>query len=63
MEKYILVEHQNKRTFTELVNQKIAQGYLSLGGVAVYGNFYIQAMILKEQEDREAREFNALIQN
>ncbi len=49
MGKYILVEHQNKPTFIELVNQKIAQGYLPLGGVAVYGNFYIQAMILKEQ--------------
>lgn len=49
MEKYILVEHQNNTTFTELVNQKIAKGYLPQDGVAVYGNFYIQAMILKEQ--------------
>lgn len=49
MEKYILVEHQNNTTFTELVNQKIAEGYLPQGGVAVYSNFYIQAMILKEQ--------------
>jgi hypothetical protein len=49
MEKYILVEHQNNKKFTELVNQKITEGYLPLGGVAVYGNFYIQAMILKEQ--------------
>jgi hypothetical protein len=48
MEKYILVEHQNNTTFKELVNQKIAQGYLPQGGVAVYGNFYIQAMILKK---------------
>ncbi|WP_150111917.1 DUF1737 domain-containing protein [Flavobacterium sasangense] len=48
MEKYILVEHQNNKTFTELVNQKIAEGYLPQGGIAVYDNFFIQAMILKE---------------
>ena len=48
MEKYILVEHHNNTTFKELVNQKIAEGYVPLGGIAVYSNFYIQAMILKE---------------
>jgi hypothetical protein len=53
MEKYILVEHQNNKTFTELVNQKIAEGYVPLGGVAVYGNFYIQAMILNNKYDTQ----------
>ena len=46
MEKYILVEHQNINKFTMIVNQKIAEGYVPQGGVAIYGNCYLQALIL-----------------
>ena len=40
MEKYILVEHQNNKTFTELVNQKIAQVIChKVVFFAIYGDF------------------------
>jgi hypothetical protein len=48
MEKYIIVESTNLNYFKELVNQKIIEGYLPLGGVAVTRGNYVQAMILKE---------------
>ena len=30
-----------------IVNQKIAEGYLRQGGIAIYGNCYSQTMMLK----------------
>ena len=48
MEKYSVVEHQNIQEFTKMINLKIEEGYLPIGGVAVYKNYYIQAMVLKE---------------
>ncbi|WP_375605650.1 hypothetical protein [Flavobacterium davisii] len=48
MEKYILVKHHQEHVFIELVNQKIKEGYMPLGGVAVKSIDFYQAMILKE---------------
>jgi len=31
--------------FTEAVNKKIAEGYKPIGGIAISGGFYYQAMI------------------
>lgn len=48
MEKYILVTHHEKHIFLELVNQKIKEGYMPLGGVEIKRYDFYQAMILKE---------------
>ena len=36
--------------FTRAVNDKIAQGYKPIGGIAISGGFYYQAMIKEENE-------------
>jgi hypothetical protein len=48
MEKYILVRHHQEQIFIGLVNQKINEGYVPIGGVVVKRIDFYQAMILKE---------------
>lgn len=48
MEKYILVKHHQEHIFIELVNQKIKEGYIPVGGVVVKRIDFYQAMISKE---------------
>jgi len=36
--------------FTDAVNKKIAEGYKPIGGIAISGGFYYQAMIKEENE-------------
>ena len=46
MEKYIVVEHHVLRVFTEIVNQKINEGYTPIGGIALKSVSFYQAMVL-----------------
>lgn len=38
--------------FTDAVNKKIAEGYRPIGGIAISGGFYYQAMIKVKEENR-----------